>query len=84
LIRLKTHPGYASGIKEKRDLSGRGMDMIVVLEFRKRKEFVPVVLALIDKDTEILFEFLIDPLRLSVSLRVVCRGSRQFDSEKTV
>jgi hypothetical protein len=84
LIRLKTHPGNASGIKEERNLSSRGVDMIVVLKLRKGKEVIPIILTLVDEETEILLQLLIDSLRLSVSLGMISRGSRQFDSEEPV
>ena len=52
------------------------MDVIVVLELRKRKEIVPVILPLVNEESEELFQLLIDSLRLSVSLGVICRGGR--------
>ena len=50
------------------------MDVIVVLELRKQKEIVPVILPLVNEESEELFQLLIDSLRLSVSLGVICRG----------
>jgi len=35
---------------------------------------MPVILMFIDKDLEILFQFLVNPLCLPISLRVVCGG----------
>ena len=54
--------------------------MIVILKFRKREEIVPVIWALVDKHPQVLFELLIDPLRLTVRLRVVGRGRRESDT----
>jgi hypothetical protein len=48
--------------------------MVIVLEFGEGEEFKTVVLSLIDEDTEVLFELLVDSLRLSITLRVVCGG----------
>jgi hypothetical protein len=84
LIRFKTHPGNTAGIEEKRNLSRSRVNVIVVLKLCKGKELVPIILPLIDKDTEILLELLINPFRLSVALRMICRGSRQFDSEESI
>ena len=48
--------------------------MIVVLKFRVGEEVIPIVLPLVDEETEELFQFLVDPLRLSVTSGVVCGG----------
>jgi hypothetical protein len=58
--------------------------MVVVLELRKGEKVIPIILTLIDEDTEILLEFLIDSFRLAVPLGVISRGSCQFDSEESV
>ena len=60
------------------------MNVVVVLEFHKGEQFIPVLLSLVDKDSKILFQFLVDQFNLSVTLRVVSCGSRQFDSKKLV
>ena len=41
---------------------------------------MPVILMFVDKDLEILFQFLVNPLCLPVSPRVVCGGGRQSDA----
>ena len=46
--------------------------MVVVLEFREREKVIPVVLSLINKNTEKLFQLLINSLCLSISLGVIC------------
>ena len=51
------------------------MDVIVVLELRKQKEIIPVILPLVNEESE-LFQLLIDSLHLSVSLGVICHGGR--------
>ena len=48
--------------------------MIVVLKFHIGEEVIPVVLSLVNEETKELFQFLVDPLRLSVTLGVVCGG----------
>ena len=58
--------------------------MVVILEFRKRKQLGPVVLSLVDKETKVLLQFLVYPLCLTIPLRVVSCGSRQFNSEDSI
>jgi hypothetical protein len=48
--------------------------MVVVLEFRHGQKFIPVILAFIDKDPKVLFQFLVDTFRLSIRLWVVRCG----------
>ena len=64
-------------------LTGR-MNLVVVLEFHKWQEPHPIILPLIGEKTEILFQFLVDPFRLSISLRVVGCGGCQINSKKPV
>ena len=45
--------------------------MVIILEFHEWKKSDPVILSLIDKESEVLLQFLIDPLCLSITLRVV-------------
>ena len=56
------------------------MDMVIVLEFREWKKVVPIILLLVNEKSEELFQFLINPLRLSVSLRVIRGCGCQLDS----
>ena len=50
------------------------MNVIVILKFCIGEEIVPVVLPLVNKETKELFQLLVDPLHLSVTLGVVCGG----------
>jgi len=50
------------------------MDPIIVGKLSYRQPFVPVVLALIYEESQELFDFLIDPLCLTIGLRVVSSG----------
>ena len=61
-------------------LSGR-VNLVVVLEFRERKEPHPIILSLVGEESEILFQFLVDLFCMSISLWVVSGGGCQFDSE---
>jgi len=77
----KAHSGDTSGVEEKRRvLSGR-MNLVVVLEFCERQEPHPIVLSLVDEGSEILFQFLVDPFRLSITLQVVGGGGCQINSK---
>ena len=58
--------------------------MIIILELRKREQLGPVILPLIDKEPEVLLQFLVHPLCLPIPLRVISGGSSQFDSEHAV
>ena len=58
--------------------------MVIVLEFRKRKQFVPVILPLVDEDAKVLFQFLVNLFCLSVALWVVSHSGCQFDPKKSV
>jgi len=81
LVWFEAHSGNASGVdEERRVLSGR-MNLVVVLEFCEWHESHPIILPLIGKKTEILFQFLVDLFCLSISLRVVSCGSCQLNSK---
>ena len=60
-------------------LSG-GVDMVVILEFSKWKQIRPVVLSLINEDSQILLELLIDSFRLAISVWVLRGGGGKSDS----
>ena len=64
-------------------LGGR-MNLVVVLEFRKWQEPHPIILSLVGEESEILFQFLVDLFRLSITLRVVGCGGCQLNSEQPV
>ena len=63
---------------------GGGVDMVVILEFCKRKQLGPVILSLVDEEMKVLLQFLVYPLRLTIPLWVVSCGSRQFNSENSI
>ena len=60
------------------------MNMVVVLEFGHMQEVIPIILYLIEKEAEVLFQFLVDPLCLPICLRVVCCGGCNADSQQAV
>jgi len=61
-------------------LSGR-VNLVVVLELREWQEPHPIVSSLVGEESEILFQFLVDPFRLAISLWVVGGGGCQLNSE---
>ena len=70
-----------SGVEEERRvLSGR-VNLVVVLELRGWQEPHPIILSLVGEESEILFQFLVDPFCLSISLWVVGGGGCQINSE---
>ena len=60
------------------------MDVVVILEFCQGEEVRPVILSLIDEYPKVLLQFLIDPLRLSIPLRVIGCGGRYLNPEYAV
>jgi hypothetical protein len=60
------------------------VDVVVILELGKWKKVHPVVLCLIDKKAEVLFQFLIDSLSLAISLWVEGGRRSEFDAEHAV
>ena len=60
------------------------MNVVVVLELCEREELVPIILPLVDKDPEVLFQLLVDSLRLPVPLWMIRRSGCQFDSKEAV
>ena len=53
---------------------GSRVDVVIVLELRHRKEFIPVILPFVYKDSEILLQLLVDAFCLPVRLQVVSSG----------
>ena len=81
LVWLEAHLGNASSIEEERRvLSGR-VNLVVILEFHEWQEPHPIILSVVDEESEILFQFLVDPFRLSITLQVVGCGGCQFNPE---
>ena len=58
--------------------------MVVILEFRQREEVHPVILMLIDEQPKVLLQFLVDLLRLSVTLWVIGSGGCNLDPKHAV
>ena len=56
--------------------------MVVVGELRQGE--VPVVLSFSDEEPQVLFQFLVDPFRLSVGLRMVSGRRCGFNSQQSV
>ena len=81
LVRFEAHSGNASGVKEERRVLSGGVNLVVVLEFREWQEPHPIILSLVGEESEILFQFLVDPFHLSITLQVVGSRGCQLNSE---
>ena len=64
-----------------RRVSGADMNPVIVRELRNGQPIDPIVLLVIDKEVQVLFEFLIDPFDPTVSLRMICRGRIILDAK---
>ena len=71
LMQFEAHLRVSAGIEEEGCLLCGRVDVVIVGELRQGEECVPVVLSFSDKDPQVLFQFLVDPFRLSVGLQVV-------------
>ena len=69
--------GVVALVGVERGDSGSCVGGVVVGEFRKRKEGVPVVLLIVDVGAEKLFKGLINSFSLSVSFRVITGGEME-------
>jgi len=65
-MRFKAHPRVLAGIEEEGCLLHGRVDVIIVGELRQG-ECVPVVLSFFNEDPQVLFQFLVDPFRLSIA-----------------
>src|SRR5882724_10750171 len=71
-----------SSVEHERGGVHQSVDPIIVGEFSYRQPFVPIVLELIYKESQELLDFLIDPLCLTISLRVVSGGCHNPDFQQ--
>ena len=71
LVGFKASTGYSSSVQEERGLLGCRVYMIIILKLCEWKESNPVVLPLINEELKVLFQFLVNPLRLSITLRCI-------------
>ena len=71
--RFESKPGVLTGIEHKWGglCQGVNENPVIVGELSNRDPFVPVILSLIDKESEELLNFLIDPFGLAICLWVV-------------
>ena len=81
---LKAHLQVSSRVKHEGNLLCGGVYVVVVLELCQWKQFIPVVLPLIDKEAEILLQLLVDLLHLSITLWMVGHSGSQLYAEKAV
>ncbi|KAF8238794.1 hypothetical protein L208DRAFT_1240876, partial [Tricholoma matsutake] len=84
LVRFESHAWMPSSVQEEGGLLSGSMDMIVVSELSQGKEIVPIILAFIDEDTDVLLQLLVDSFGLAISLWVISGRSEEFDTQKSV
>ena len=58
--------------------------MIVVLELCQQKQLIPVILPLVDKEAEILFQLLVGSLLLPITLQMVGHSGSQHYAKEVV
>ena len=71
---FEAHSWITASVEHEGSVMGSRVNVIVMLEFGHREEVGPVILAFIDKYSEELVEFLIDPFSLAIRLWVPCCG----------
>ncbi|KAG5349076.1 hypothetical protein C0989_006168 [Termitomyces sp. Mn162] len=73
-----------TGVKEEWGKLDGCVNMVVVLEFGIREEFIPVILALVAEEAEILFQLLVYMLHLAIGLWMVGSGGVELYSKQLV
>jgi hypothetical protein len=58
--------------------------MVIVCKLAKRQECVPVILSFIYKDSNVLFEFLIDMFGLAIRLWMIGGGQQNCDTKEAI
>ena len=81
---LEAHLRVPSRVKYEGSLLCGRVYVIFVLELCQWKQFIPVVLPLIDKETKILFQLLVDPFHLSITLQMVGHSVSQLYAKEMV
>ena len=77
---FKAHPWCPTCVQQEQSGLSGGVHMVVVLELCQEEQLCLVVLSFIDKQLQILFQFLVDPLYLFVCLRVIGSGQDYGDA----
>ena len=76
--------GVEAEVDEEGRVAGGRVDPVVVRKLGDGEPVHPVVLVVVDVQSEVLFQLLVDPLRLSVGLGVVRRGRVVLDAQEAV
>ena len=84
LVGFKAHMGYLSSVQEERGLLGCRVYMIIILKLCEWKESNPVILPLISKESKVLFQLLVNPLCLSITLRMIGCSCCEFNAQKSI
>ena len=67
--------------KVEQGMSGGGVGLVSILEGGEQQPEWPISLSVVNEHSKVVLNFLIDSLRLSVCLRVVCSAWGSFDVE---
>jgi len=84
LMWFEAHLQVLAGIEEEGCLLHGRVDVVVVGKLCQGEECVPVVLSFSNEEPQVLFQFLVDPFRLSVSLQMVSGRRRGFNPQQSV
>ncbi|KAF8237947.1 hypothetical protein L208DRAFT_1245125 [Tricholoma matsutake] len=72
------------GCHPERGLLSGSMDVVIVSKLSQGEKIIPIVLALIDEDADVLLQFLVDSVSLAISLWVIGGRRKEFDPQKSV
>ena len=76
---FKAHPQCLTCVQQEWNGLSGSVHMVVVLELRQGEQLCPVILSFIDKQPQVLFQFLVDLLHLSICLGVIGSGQGYGD-----
>ena len=77
-------PWVLSIVKHEGSHLGEGVDSIVVYELSKGDLFIPIILTLVDKQSQTLLNLLVDTFCLTISLWVMCYRGCNLDPQEFV
>jgi hypothetical protein len=83
-MRFEAHVRVSPSVDEEGSMLHRRVSVVVVREFGEWQQGIPVVLAFVDENSDVLFEFLIDVFGLAIRLRVICCGCRNLDAQEAI
>ncbi|KNZ79510.1 hypothetical protein J132_09523, partial [Termitomyces sp. J132] len=81
---FKTHAWVLFNVEKEQGELGGCMNVVVVLELGIGEEFIPVILALVAEEVEVLLQLLVHMLYLAIRLQVVGSGGVRLYFEQSV